>query len=642
MSILRRSLAAVSVICLSTAGILAAAPGSGRADTAGGFGIDGRALTLNQSTGLDTRALTASWSGFNPTRRNGQFAVNVAQCKASPTVLTRDCFVVNRYPNIEQGSMVLGATTKSDGTGSALIEIRSAIDLVELECSASKPCSVIAYEVTGTPVPPDGMPELYALAPIKFAPSPADCPPVTDFDARLGGESAAIPLSYRVAGTACTAADPKIYDVTESSSNEGREAVLQAQLDAGITAVPATPAELAEHPEVLRVKYAPLDLTALVVAFQLADPVSNTPITDLTLTPRLVSRLISDTRPEEIFGDAEFQALNPGRRWPPGGVTHPLLRAEANADTGLVTGWINQDRGARAFLDGSDQYGEAVTPAWKNVAYPVDIFESRAATAGYTPLTGQRTVGQRLFYGVSPSNLSTTVNYTGVMGIVDLPTARRLGLSIAKVVNATGAAVAPTDEAILAGYRSMTTNPDGTKSANFASTDPAAYPLVKIDYAMVTNTLGTGRVAALARFITDAVGTVQDTGGLLGYVPLPAAERAQAVTVATGLTALITGIDPAANASGDGGSTGGSYDSGSSYSYDSGYDATGSGDGGTGGATTAAPLVHKGLVKFQPVVALSDPRRTSGLVIVLVLGVIAGLAALAPSAWSGIRRLLHR
>lgn len=643
MSIVRRSLAAISVVCISTAGILAAASGSGRADTPGAVGIDGRAVTLNQSTGLDTRALQVSWSGFDPTRRNGQYAVNIVQCRANPTALDRDCFNAQRYPSADQGSMVLGATTRSDGTGSALLEIRSAIDLPELACSATNACTVLAYEVTGTPTAPGEMPALYAYAPITFAPSPADCPPVQDFDARIGGEASVIPLAYRVAGTSCLGADPSILDVTESASNEGRDAVLNGQIDLGVTSVPATPTELAAHPEVLRVKYAPLDLTAVVVAYQLADPITNAPITDLTLTPRLVARLISDTRPEEIFQDAEFQELNPGRRWPPGGLTHPLLRAEANADTGLVTGWIGQDRDARAFLAGNDPKGEAVTPAWKDVPYPTDVFESRAATSGYIPLTGQRTVARRLFYGVNPANLSTIVNYTGVMGVLDLPSARRYGLSTARIVNGAGVAVAPTDEAILAGYRAMRTAADGTKVADFASTDPAAYPLVKIDYGMVTNTLGTGRVAKTARFITDATGSVQDNGGLLGYVPLPAAERAQAATVAAGLTALITGIDPASNGSNDTvNGSGSTYDSGSSYSYDTGYDSTGAGDGATGGATSAAPLVHKGLVRFQPVVALSAPRRTSGLVIVLVLGVIAGLAALAPSAWSGIRRLLHR
>jgi ABC-type phosphate transport system substrate-binding protein len=496
--------------------------------------------------------------------------------------------------------------------------------------------------VTGTPTAPGAMPELYAYTPITFAPSPADCPPVQDFDARIGGESSAIPLAYRVAGASCTGADPSILDVTNSASNEGRDAVLNSQIDLGITSAPATPDELAAHPEVLRVKYAPIDLTAVVVAFRLADPVTNTPITDLVLTPRLVARLISDSRPEELFGDAEFQSLNPGRRWPPGGLAHPLLRAEANADTGLVTSWITRNPSARAFLDGADSLGETVTPAWKNVAYPTDIFESRAATSGYIPLTGQRTVGQRLFYGVTPSNLATGVDYTGVMGVVDLPTARLYGLSVAKLVNPAGVAVAPTDEAILSGYRAMTSNADGTKVADFATTDPAAYPLVKIDYGMVTNTLGTGRVTKTARFITDATGTVQDTGGLLGYVPLPAAERAQAATVAAGLTALITGIDPSSNPSTDGSIGGSGYDSTGSYSYDSGYDSTGAVDGGPGGSGAAAPLVHKGLVRFQPVVALSDPRRTSGLIVVLLLGVVAGLAAIAPSAWAGARRLVRR
>ncbi|MFM7059681.1 MAG: hypothetical protein ACKOZL_00620 [Actinomycetes bacterium] len=640
MSILRRTFAAISVLSISTAGVLVATPGAGRADTPGAFGVDGRAVTLNQSTGLDTRALQVSWSGFTPTRRNGQYAVNVVQCTANPTAFDRDCFSVDRYPSVEQGSIVYGATTKADGTGSALFEIRGALDLVELGCSAANSCTVLVYEITGNPVPAGGMPELYAHAPIAFAPSPADCPPVTDFDARIGGEASSIPLAYRIAGASCTAADPSILDVTESASNEGREAVLEGQLDLGITAVPATPAERAAHPEVLRVRYAPLDLTAVVVAFQLADPVTSSPITELTLSPRLVARLVSDTRPEELFADPEFRALNPGRRWPPGGVTHPLLRAEANADTGLVTGWINADAGARAFLGGADTYGEAVTPAWRDVAYPIDVFESRAATAGYIPVTGQRNVGRRLFYGVSPSNLSTTVNYTGVMGVVDLPTARRFGLSTARIVNAAGAAVAPTDDAILAGYRAMIASADGTKVANFASGDPAAYPLVKIDYGMVTNALGTDRIAKTARFITEAVGTIQDSGDLLGLVPLPAAERDQARAVATGLTALVAGIDESAAEEQDTTTdeSSGSFEVIGAFGDDA---PTEPGDG-SGGAADRAPIIRRGLARFQPVVAVSGPARADGLLLVLGLGFITGLVALTPSAWSLARRLVRR
>ncbi|MFM7617950.1 MAG: hypothetical protein ACKO72_10900 [Actinomycetes bacterium] len=639
MPILRRSLAAVSVICISTAGILAAAPGSGRAETTAGSGVDGRSLTLDQSTGLDTRAVRVAWAGFNPTRRNGQYAVNLVQCAAAPTALDRDCFNAQRYPNSEQGSIVLGATTRSDGTGNALFEVRAALDLVELGCAAAKPCTVLAYEVTGTPVAPGTMPEFYAYATIEFAPSPADCPAVVDFDARIGGAASAMPLAYRIAGTACTAADPSILDVTESSSNEGREAVFEDQLDLGITSVGATVAERAAHPEVVRVRYAPLDLTAVVVAYNLADPFTNEPITDLTLSPRLVARIVSGTRPEEFFADPEFQLLNPGRRWPQGGFAQPLLRAEANADTGIVTNWITTNGPARAFLDGTDSYGEAVTPAWRNVPYPIDVFESRAASSGYIPLTGQRTVGQRLFYGVVPANFTTAVNYTGVIGVVDLPTARRYGLGVARIVNASGNAVTPTDDAILAGYRSMVVNADGTKAADPGATDPVAYPLVKIDYGMVTDALDPRRVAKTARFITETVGAVQDAG-LPGYVALPAVERQQATAVASSLDALISGIDLPSLPTGDLGPSAGGFDPGSDGG---GSDLLSDGTGAPGGGPgTPATLVRKGLARFQPVVAVSDPSGPSGLVLVLALGVITGLAALAPSAWSLGRRLLHR
>ena len=636
MSILRRSLATVSVVCISTAGILAAATGPVRADE------PVRTASVSQATDLTTQVVQISWTGFRPTRRNtGQFAVNVVQCAEVPTSLA-DCYTKQSYPNPENGTQVTGAVTRSDGTGSTAIEVRGAADLPDLGCNAARPCSLLAYEVTGLPIPIDALPPEHALATIRFAPSPADCPAVTDFDARTGGEPSAVPLLYRVAGAECTAPGGAIIDVAETSSNEARDATLAADTDFGLTSLPADPAELAAHPDVLRTAYAPIDLTAVAIGFNMRDPRTGQPITDITLTPRLVARIISDSRLDTFFSDPELRALNPGINWPAFAVSPPLLRAEANADTTIITRWLQEDPKARALLDGNDSGGVQVNSAWRGITYPTSVFESRSATGSYLPRTGEREIARRLFYGVRPSEfLPDSPDYFGFVGVLDLAAAKRYGISVAKIVNGAGQPIAPTPDSILAGYRAMDQRPDGTRTANYAATDPAAYPMVKVDYAMVTNRLRTDRVAVVERVVNRIASTPQASLPA-GYVELPPAEQARAAAVTAKLTSLITGIDPAANTSNDTYGGGSTYDSGSSYTYDSGYDTTGTGDGGAGGTAAVAPLVHRGLVRFQPVVALSDPRRTSGLVIVLVLGVIAGLAALAPSAWSGVRRLLHR
>ena len=633
---LRRLLAGVSVTALACTGLLStAATGPVGATTTG---IGGRTLSLSQDTGLVTQAVTVSWAGFRPTRKaNGQYAVNIVQCKGTPTALDTDCFMNTRFPNADQGSIFYGATTKADGTGSANFEIRGAMDLPEFGCAVSVPCSVLAYELTGNATPPGQMPAAYAYATISFAPSPADCPAVQDFDVRLGGEPSAAPLLYGLAGSACLAANPLIYDVTETSSNEGRDALFEGQIDAGITDVPATPGELATHQVVQRVKYAPLDLTAVAVVFLMKDSRTNVPITSMVLSPRLVARIISDTSLDSFFADPEFVALNPTLDqkvyWPAAGLTRPLLRAEANADTALVTNWLNSNQSTRAFLNGNDVHGINVNPSWLNVPYPTDIFESRAAGSGYTPLTTQRPVGTRMFYGVNPSGIIVQPDFQGVIGIVDLPTARRYGMATASIVNAAGVGVAPTADSILAGYRAMTLNADGSRVANPATTDPAAYPLVKIDHAMVTNELNPSREAALKGLLLQTVGSVQDALPF-GYVSLPQEARDQTTKIALNLAGLITGIEEASAPEQilDPVPVYSEVDYGSS----SGNEPTTNTPTVT--QASATKTIYRGTARFTPVVAFPAQQSSSTLLVLFLLGIFAGLGAIAPGIWRRFAR----
>ena len=633
---LRRVLAVVCVTALACAGLLS----TGDDDQVGASttGIDGRTLSLSVETELVTRAVTVSWAGFRPTRKvSGQYAVNIVQCKGTPTALDADCFMNTRFPNADKGSIFYGATTKADGAGSANFEIRGAMDLPEFGCAVNVSCSVLAYELTGDATPPGQMPSAYAYATIAFAPSPADCPAVQDFDVRLGGEPSAAPLLYGLAGSACLAANPLIYDVTETSSNEGREALFDGQIDAGITNVPASPAEIAAHPLITRIKYAPLDLTAVAVVFLMKDSRTGAPITSMVLSPRLVARIISDTGLDSFFADPEFVALNPtiGQKvyWPAAGLTRPLLRAEANADTALVTNWLNSDQSTRAFLDGNDMHGINVGPSWLNVPYPTNIFESRAAGSGYIPLTTQRPVGVRMFYGVNPSGIIVQPDFHGIIGIVDLPTARRYGMATASIVNAAGLGVAPTTESILAGYSAMTLNSDGTRVANPYTMDPAAYPLVKVDHAMITNALNPSRIVALKGLLNQTVGSIQDALPF-GYVSLPQEARTQTTKIAADLAVLISGQEDVIE---------------HEQSLDPLPEEAVPNDGSSSGnepridplpaiETATTKILYRGAERFTPVVAFPVGRGPSMLVALFLLGIAAGFGALAPNLWRRITR----
>src|SRR5207249_4109134 len=101
---------------------------------------------------------------------------------------------------------------------------------------------------------------------------------------------------YTWAAGLCTASPPQIVDYTLTSSVSGREDFLKDLVDVGVTSTGATAAELAAAPGHLAFTYAPTDLTAIVVAYNMTDPDTGQRITDLKLSPRLLARLITDSR----------------------------------------------------------------------------------------------------------------------------------------------------------------------------------------------------------------------------------------------------------------------------------------------------------------------------------------------------------
>jgi hypothetical protein len=287
---------------------------------------------------------------------------------------------------------------------------------------------------------------------------------------------------------------------------------------------------------------------------------------------------------------------------------------------------------AKKFLADEDPEGVNIQPAFKDYPYPTDRFEAVDGNTAYVPRQGQNEVGQRLFYGVTPTggSASSTSQY-GFMGIVDLPTAARYNLPVAKLVNASGVGVAPTDEALLAGYAAMKTDPNGvTKSPDFAATDPDAYPLVKVDYAMVPTTVDADRATDLKRFLTFAAGDGQENlpGG---FVPMPADLVAQ---TNAGAAAITTGPPTTTPTTGPPTTTPLTTPI-QDFNSGSGGIASGSDGGSTPSDTTAPPSPAEkpakakpkpdALKQSKPIVNVADAAERFGLPIVVALALLAGM-----------------
>jgi ABC-type phosphate transport system substrate-binding protein len=475
---------------------------------------------------LSNEVINISWSGFRPTTQQNIYTVIILQCKANPVSLA-DCFLAEPFPDLANGNRLLDSTA-ADGTGSAQFEVRPASNLPQLDCSATNPCSILVYENDALPIQAGSLPAARVVIPITFAPSQADCPTITDFDVRVDGSATSAGLFYAWAAQICQGDSSVVLDYTETSSTTGRENFLAGLIDFGVTALPATEEELSHHTDHREYSYAPVAASAVVVAYNLTDPFTGLRIENLVVSPRLVARLVTNSSVETFVRDRELLNINPTVRFPTNGINRILVRAERNAATTILTSWMSADPEAQKFLADTDTWRVRLNASYVGYSYPRDAFELVDNDPGYLPRQGQKSIATRMFYGVSPTGTQAEVTSArGVIGIVDLPTAKRFGLQVAGLLMPNGSVVQVTEDSILRGIADAEVSAAGTLVADPTPEDPLAYPMIKVDYAMVPKTFDTEeKIADVRRVLSYAVG---DGQSILpsGYVNLPDAMRAK-------------------------------------------------------------------------------------------------------------------
>jgi len=131
--------------------------------------------------------------------------------------------------------------------------------------------------------------------------------------------------------------------------------------------------------------------------------------------------------------------------------------------------------------------------------------------------------------GVLPSPPGGPQEPCAAFGLMDSSEARFLGLSTASLENAAGNFVTPTAnnlEAAAAGFTACPAAdlscPLGTYTNNYADTNPSAYPLTNITYAIVpTSTLSNAEGTAVKALLTNLVEYSHSGAVPAGYAPLP-------------------------------------------------------------------------------------------------------------------------
>lgn len=478
-------------------------------------------------TNLGDGVITVAWQGFTPTRDDGTYGVVILQCRAHPRSVTNDCNTANTFPYDLTGNQQAGITHK-DGTGSKFMDIMTTARLPSLACSESTPCSLLLYETTENGFDPNGLPpaNTRVIVPLHFERNSADCPPVQRYNFSIESETSATSALYQAAAALCTGAHPFTMAITNTSSNQAREDFLSGEVDLGVTSLPPEAGERSATSKPFSVT--PIDLTAVAIAYNIVDPVTNKQITDLTLTPRLVARLLSDSDIQSFFQDPELRKLNPHHHWP-SEAADPGLRGDKNADTWIVTNWVNGNPAARAFLDGRDHYGVPVNSSWKDVPYPTDVFAARNSNGVYFPRIGEEGIAQRLFANTKPADsVPTDPLDAGEIGILDLPTAEQFKLPVANLTNGVGQPVVAANAwTIAAAYSGMHTSPAGFHNEPAVVRGANAYPLAKVDQAMVPKKLdSTPKDLRIRAFLDYAAGPLQQDLPA-GYVPLPTSLQQQ-------------------------------------------------------------------------------------------------------------------
>jgi PBP superfamily domain len=239
--------------------------------------------------------------------------------------------------------------------------------------------------------------------------------------------------------------------------------------------------------------YAPIGIAATVIASWLDNPRSGEPYTDLKLTPRLVTKLITGTYNWNQYGCDRQAVKNP----PP----HPCNDAVYGNPTSMFN-----DPDFRQYNPGVNPYQPQCTPGGPCLPTPNPI----------------EPPGTR-----------------DLMAFVDQPDAVADDFPTAALQNHEGDFVTASAASMAAAVSDMVTNPDGiTKDDNEDASNPDAYPLTMVVYAMVpTSHTPKAEATKIAQWLDYVAGAGQHAGagaGQLpaGYLPLPAKMRLQTLQAA--------------------------------------------------------------------------------------------------------------
>jgi hypothetical protein len=452
------------------------------------------------------------------------------------------------------------------------------------------------------------------VVPLRFAPNNSNCK-FNSADFTVAGS----PLMQRAMTSwitkLCGGSNP-VHFTFEGTLNEpdARTNFLSGADDVALTT------EAADGPASGRsYTYAPVGISATVFAYWMDDPSTGAPYTGLKLTARLAAKLVTESysydgygctkvdvknppvngcnsavygNPEGLFNDPDFRQYN---KFQPANAADeyepdfPTVLSGNSDMTYEVTNWIAANSSAEAFIQGTpDQWGMRVDTNYLGVTFPAEAFESGDQdTLWQDEYSPQYPLARVLFYqadnwnpGLFPyggtcepepcvpqpqANPNQPPGSRDLIAIVDDADAAPLTFPTAALQNHAGAFVTATPASMTAAVDSMTTSSNGiTKDNNQNTSNPDAYPLTMVVYAMVpTSHTPKHEAEKIAQWLDYVGGAGQGQGTAVGqlpegYLPLPASMRKQTLKAAYDVLHQTGSKPPGGDNGSGGGKSGGS------------------------------------------------------------------------------------
>jgi len=647
--------------------------------------------------------------------------VQVAQCEGTdPSSITANCDGLS-YMVQEPGAA--GPTTEADGltgkavsdtqggTGSVSIQILTSVQDSALGCDEQQACSLVILPIDGGDYGGPGqkpdcsdhkgdsgqewattshvlatVPDYTACAwndrtviPLHFAPDNSDCK-FNNADFTVAGS----PMMQRAMTSwitkLCGGSNP-VHFTFEGTLNEpdARTDFLNGADDVALTTEPAgSPAVGRSY------TYAPVGISATVIAYWMDDPSTGVPYTGLKLTARLAAKLVTESysydgygctkldvkdppangcnmavygNPEGLFNDPDFrqynkfQPANSADEYQP---DFPTVLSGNSDMTYEVTNWIAASSSAESFLQGTpDPWGMRVNTNYLDAKFPEEAFESQDQNTlwsdEYSP---QFPLARVLFYqadnwnpGLFPyggtcepepcvpqpqANPNEPPGSRDLLAIVDEADADPLDFPTAAIQNHAGEFVTATPASMTAAVDSMTTSSNGiTEDDNQDTTSKDAYPLTMVVYAMVpTSHTPKPEARKIAQWLDYVAADGQHQGTAVGqlpagYLPLPAGMRKQTLTAAEEVLHQTGAKPPGGYRSGGGGGKHGGSPGGGSPS--------GKHPGGSG-KSSAPSTSPSSVAKVNAAYSSPDSDGLIRWVLPLLLVVGALLALAGPAA----------